>query len=66
VVAIGETGLDFFKAENQQEQKTVFEAQLAIAKELDLPVIIHCRDAATAMRGLVAVILGTQRDKLRV
>jgi TatD DNase family protein len=53
VVAIGETGLDFFKAENQQEQKTVFEAQLAIAKELDLPVIIHCRDAATAMRDLL-------------
>lgn len=53
VVAIGETGLDFFKAENQQEQKAVFEAQLAIAKELDLPVIIHCRDAATAMRDLL-------------
>jgi TatD DNase family protein len=53
VVAIGETGLDFFKAENQQEQKTVFEAQLAIAKELDLPVIIHCRDAAVAMRDLL-------------
>jgi TatD DNase family protein len=53
VVAIGETGLDFFKAENQQEQKAVFEAQLAIAKELDLPVIIHCRDAAVAMRELL-------------
>ncbi|MBD1805301.1 TatD family hydrolase [Microcoleus sp. FACHB-SPT15] len=53
VVAIGETGLDFFKAENQQEQKAVFEAQLAIAKELDLPVIIHCRDAAVAMRDLL-------------
>ncbi len=53
VVAIGETGLDFFKAENQQEQKAVFEAQLAIAKELDLPVIIHCRDAADQMRVLL-------------
>ncbi|NEQ20264.1 MAG: TatD family hydrolase [Microcoleus sp. SIO2G3] len=53
VVAIGETGLDFFKAENQQEQKAVFEAQLAIAKKLDLPVIIHCRDAAVAMRDLL-------------
>src|SRR5919202_5179007 len=53
VVAIGEMGLDFFKAENQQAQKAVFEAQLAIAKELDLPVIIHCRDAAAAMRDLL-------------
>lgn len=53
VVAIGETGLDFFKADNQQEQKEVFEAQLAIAKELDLPVIIHCRDAAAQMRDLL-------------
>ena len=50
VVAIGEMGLDFFKAKNQQEQKVVFAAQLAIAKQLDLPVIIHCRDAAAPMR----------------
>lgn len=53
VVAIGETGLDWFKAENHQMQKTVFEAQLAIAKELNLPVIIHCRDAADPMRTLL-------------
>lgn len=53
VVAIGEMGLDFFKAENQHEQKAVFTAQLAIAKELDLPVIIHCREAATVMRELL-------------
>ena len=53
VVAIGETGLDFFKAENHQEQKAVFRTQLAIAKELGLPVIIHCRDAALAMRELI-------------
>lgn len=53
VVAIGEIGLDFFKAENQQQQKEVFEAQLVIAKELDLPVIIHCRDAVSAMQELL-------------
>jgi TatD DNase family protein len=49
VVAIGETGLDFFKAENQQQQKQAFAAQLTIARRLKLPVIIHCRDAATPM-----------------
>ncbi len=48
VVAIGETGLDFFKAENKTEQITAFKAQLNIAKSLNLPVIIHCRDAAKA------------------
>ena len=49
VVAIGETGLDFFKADNAQAQLQAFEAQLQTAHTLDLPVIIHCRDAATAM-----------------
>ena len=53
VVAIGEMGLDFFKAENQQQQKAVFAAQLAIAHQLNLPVIIHCRDAAAPMRELL-------------
>jgi len=49
VVAIGELGLDFYKAENREHQIQVFEAQLAIAHTLDRPVIIHCRDAAAAM-----------------
>jgi TatD DNase family protein len=53
VVAIGETGLDFYKAENREVQQTAFEAQLAIAQQLDLPVIIHCRDAATEMAELL-------------
>jgi TatD DNase family protein len=50
VVAIGETGLDFYKAENQVQQQRAFEAQLAIAAQLNLPVIIHCRDAALQVR----------------
>ena len=50
VVAIGETGLDFFKADDQASQIEAFRAQLSIAYELGLPVIIHCRDAAMAMR----------------
>lgn len=49
VVAIGETGLDFFKADDRTEQLNAFDAQLRIAQFLDLPVIIHCRDAAAAM-----------------
>ena len=53
VVAIGETGLDFFKASNVAQQQQAFEAQLKIAQHLDRPVIIHCRDAAAPMRDLL-------------
>lgn len=53
VVAIGETGLDFFKAENRQQQCQAFEAQLKLAQQLNLPVIIHCRDAAEPMAELL-------------
>ena len=49
VVAIGETGLDFFKASNREQQQHAFEAQLSLAQQLGLPVIIHCRDAAAPM-----------------
>jgi len=46
VVAIGETGLDFhYNLSPQPDQKRAFAAQLTIAKELNLPVIIHCREA---------------------
>ncbi|MEM7769981.1 MAG: TatD family hydrolase [Cyanobacteria bacterium P01_A01_bin.37] len=50
LIAIGETGLDFFKASNQEQQIKAFVEQLEIAQHLNLPVIIHCRDAAKAMR----------------
>ena len=50
VVAIGETGLDFYKADNKQKQILVLQEQLKIAKKLDIPVIIHCRDAAETLK----------------
>jgi TatD DNase family protein len=50
VVAIGEMGLDFYKADNYEQQYLVFEAQLNLAAELDLPVIIHCRNATSEVR----------------
>ncbi len=49
VVAIGEIGLDFYKADNQDWQKQVFVSQLEIAHQLQKPVIIHCREAAETM-----------------
>ncbi|PSP11150.1 MAG: deoxyribonuclease, partial [Cyanobacteria bacterium SW_9_47_5] len=53
VVAIGEMGLDFYKADNYEQQKAVARAQLEIAQQLDLPVIIHCRDAAAPLAELL-------------
>ena len=53
VVAIGEMGLEFFKADDRAVQAEAFVAQLQIAQSLDLPVIIHCRDAADEMADIL-------------
>lgn len=46
VVAIGEIGLDYhWKWVDPQQQKIAFAAQLTLAAEIGLPVIIHCREA---------------------
>jgi TatD DNase family protein len=46
VVAVGETGLDYYRDyAPRQRQRDVFEAQLALAAELDKPVVVHTRAA---------------------
>ncbi|MDE6277815.1 MAG: TatD family hydrolase [Muribaculaceae bacterium] len=42
VVAIGECGLDKLRGAGLPEQEEIFEAQIAIAERLGLPLIIHC------------------------
>jgi len=45
-VAIGEIGLDFFIEDTDRErQQRFFEAQLAVAEEYQLPVLVHVRKA---------------------
>lgn len=44
VVAIGEIGLDYYWiTENKEKQKKIFKEMLNIAKEMNLPVIVHSR-----------------------
>jgi TatD DNase family protein len=46
VVAIGETGLDYFYDHSPRAlQRRWFEAQMGIAADLDLPIVIHTREA---------------------
>lgn len=45
-VAVGEAGLDYhYGAERKAEQRRLFEEQLELASELDLPVVVHTRSA---------------------
>jgi len=46
IIAIGEIGLDYYYTkENKEEQINLFESQLKIAEDFNIPVIIHSRDA---------------------
>ncbi len=54
VVAIGEIGLDYYWDEAPRPvQRRAFEAQLALARELDLPVIIHQREAGADVMAIL-------------
>lgn len=46
-VAVGEIGLDYYwDKESHELQKEWFERQMELAKEVDLPIIVHSREAA--------------------
>ena len=53
VAAVGEIGLDHHWPVPRQEQYDLFEAQLQLAKELDLPVSVHDREAHAEMYELL-------------
>ncbi|MBM3204699.1 TatD family deoxyribonuclease [Candidatus Uhrbacteria bacterium] len=78
VVAIGETGLDYYRIDEGRDreeamkiQESIFREHLALAAELDLPIVVHCRDALTRLaemlteqpvRGVVHSFTGTWKE----
>ncbi len=53
-VAIGEAGLDYFYDYGRPDQQTAsFRAQIAVAREMKLPIIVHSRDADEDMAAIL-------------
>lgn len=60
IVAIGESGLDFYRFEDVEDVETAKEKQevsfrhhIDVALDLDLPLVIHCRDALTRLAEII-------------
>lgn len=59
-VAVGETGLDNVRRfATPAEQRRLFDAELALADELELPVVIHSREAAADTAAALSSFPGT-------
>lgn len=57
VVAIGEIGLDYYRTTQpklRETQRTRFISQLSLAERMNLPVIIHCREAHEDMISILS------------
>lgn len=71
VVAIGECGLDYYrlpkdkkqKAQLKEKQKKLFKAQLGLAQELSLPVIIHNRNAHQDVIHIIKQTINYQQSR---
>ncbi len=61
VVAIGETGLDFYRGYSERpQQEAIFAAQLELATRLEMPVFVHDRES----EGRTFAILNEFKDAL--
>jgi TatD DNase family protein len=61
-VAVGEAGLDYhYGADRKREQRALFAAQLALASELALPIVVHTRaanaDTEAILRGHAGAVV---------
>lgn len=55
VAAIGEIGLDFYRdLSPRDQQEAAFRDQVSIGLDLDKPLIVHCRDAFSAVYDILA------------
>lgn len=64
LVAIGEIGLDYYWDKTyKEEQKEVLRRQLMLARELDLPVILHNREAT---EDIVRLVREAANEKLKI
>lgn len=78
VIAVGETGLDYYRNRSPREdQQRIFHKHLTMAKNHNLPVIIHCREASDdclkilnehkngVLKGVVHCFSGTEETAKR-
>lgn len=70
VVAIGETGLDYFRIKNsdlrfKNLQTRVFKQQVELALEIDKPLMIHCRDAHDEVLNILNSYFINHKSRLR-
>lgn len=69
VRAIGETGIDYYReTASRADQRRAFEAQIDIARERELPIVIHARDpdGETGAVDDIFEILDARGDGVRV
>lgn len=71
VRAIGETGLDFYREGSPEgDQVRAFEAQIAVARRSELPLVIHMRDSSGPGAGRAVAdcyeLLATEADGVEV
>ena len=59
IVAIGEIGLDYFYDHSDRaKQRNAFERQLQIAIDLDMPIVVHTREADEDMQAILQNFVG--------
>ena len=64
ILAVGEIGLDYFYDNaDRAVQRSVFEKQLAIAVDKELPVVIHTRDADEDTQAILQNFVGQMKTK---
>lgn len=64
ILAIGEIGLDYYYDHSDRRvQRQVFESQLQIAIDLDLPIVVHTRDADEDTQAILRNFVGQLKQR---